>query len=160
MIKNKVFQFLIRLNLFFYVGLFLSLSYLFSLLTLLFPSSANQNDASDLLKTPFEKILFGVYVIPLFETLVFQTLIISGVCLLLKRPRYNFYISIILSAVAFSLNHSYNYYYMLYTFFIGIILAFAYYIARYRRTSATLTIFMIHAIWNLFLFLDEMLKSN
>ena len=39
---------------------------------------------------------------------------------------------------------------MIYTFIGGIILAFAYYIARYRKESAIFLVFVIHAMYNLF----------
>jgi len=44
---------------------------------------------------------------------------------------------------------------MIMTFLAGVTLAFAYYIARYRKLNATITIILIHAIWNLLGFIRD-----
>ena len=152
---NKGINALIRINPLLFILFFLIISYLASYITLLFPASASQNDTVQLLENQWQKIFIGVLVVPFVETLVFQTLIISIICNIIKRPKYSLYTSILISAMAFALNHSYNIYYILNTFLAGIILAFAYYISRYRKMSATLTIFIIHSIWNSISFLTE-----
>lgn len=152
---NKGINSLIRINPLLFILCFLLLSYLASFITLMFPASANQIDAKLLPEILWQKLFIGVLVVPFFETLIFQTLIISIICNIIKRPRYNLYISVMISAMAFALNHSYNIYYVLYTLIIGIILSFGYYISRYRKMSATITIFLIHSIWNSISFLTD-----
>ncbi|MCD4770544.1 MAG: CPBP family intramembrane metalloprotease [Bacteroidales bacterium] len=149
MTSNPFFRFLIRINPILFILFFLAVSYLINLITIFFPPSAAEVDLGFELNTLFEEVMVFIIIAPIVETLVFQSLIISGICMLIKRPRYNFYVSILLSAFAFSLIHSYNCYYMILTFLSGIILAFAYYIARYRKDRATLLVIIIHAIWNL-----------
>lgn len=152
---NKGINTLIRINPLLFILCFLFASYLASYVVLLFPASASQNGTGLMPETVWQKIFLGVLVVPYFETLIFQTLIISIICTIVKRPRYSLYLSVLISAMAFSINHSYNIYYMLNTFIAGIILAFAYYIARYRKMNATITIFIIHSIWNSISFLTD-----
>lgn len=153
--KNKIFQFLINLKSVSYIAIFLLLNSVIYLFAYLLPSNSSQNDVEDSLTTIYEKIGLGVIVVPIIETLLFQSLIISVICYLIKRPKYNLYASIFISATAFSLSHSYNIYYIIMTFLTGTTLAFAYYIARYRKFNATITIILIHAIWNLFSFITD-----
>lgn len=132
-----------------FIGGFLILSLGIGFATMLLPDSYGENGTEALLDSLFKKILYGVFIVPVFETLLFQTLIISVICRIIKQAKYNFYPAILLSSMAFSLSHSYNLYYIIYTFIAGLILAFAYYIARYRKENATLLVFMIHSIFNL-----------
>jgi membrane protease YdiL (CAAX protease family) len=94
-------------------------------------------------------LLIAVMVAPLFETLLFQSLIIEIICKIIKRPRKNICIAVIASSLAFALNHTYSISYVIITFFIGIIFALTYYLGRYRKESAILLVFIIHAMYNL-----------
>lgn len=94
-------------------------------------------------------LVIAVLLAPLLETLLFQSLIIEIICRLIKRPRNNICIAVIVSALAFALNHTYSTSYVIITFFIGIIFALAYYFGRYRKESAILLVFIIHATYNL-----------
>ena len=152
--RSKLFfQKLIRLNVIIFFSSFLLISFAISTITLFFPKTSGDVNSNIVLDSIFEKIFFGIILVPLIETLIFQSLIISVICKLIKRARSNFYPAIVFSAFAFSLNHSYNAYYMIYTFIVGTILAFAYYIARYRKESAVLLVFAIHATYNFTSFL-------
>lgn len=142
------FQRLVRIKSVKFILFFLIISYVISTVTYLFPQTADEQ-TEFVLDTIFEKIFFGIFLVPLLETLLFQALIISIVCKVIKRNKFNFYPAIFISAIAFAVNHSYNYYYMIYTFLAGIILALAYYLARYRKESAVLLVFIIHAAYNL-----------
>lgn len=94
---------------------------------------------------------------PLIETLLFQSLIIEVICKIIKRPRRNIYIAIIVSSVAFALNHTYSVGYVIITFFLGIIYALAYYYGKYRKESATILVFLLHSLYNLFASLYNMI---
>lgn len=94
-------------------------------------------------------LLIAVIVAPLIETLLFQSLIIEIICKIIKRPRRNICIALIASSLAFGFNHTYSLSYFIITFFAGIILALAYYLGRYRKESAIILVFLIHAMYNL-----------
>lgn len=94
-------------------------------------------------------LVIAVIAAPLFETLIFQSLIIEIICKIIKRPRRNIYIAIIASALAFALNHTYSVYYVIFTFFVGIIYSLAYYLGRYRKESAIILVFLLHSLDNL-----------
>ncbi len=145
---NRLFSFLIRLNSLLYILLFVVVDYISLQITHLFPSGAGKNDVANMLNTPFKEVFFGIIIGPYIETLLFQTLVIFLICKIVKRPKYNFCLSILLSAILFSISHTYSLYYVLYAFIGGVIYANAYYFARYKKWSATLTVFIIHAIHN------------
>jgi len=153
--QNKIVRYLTRLKLGYYIALFLFMTFITYQITYFFPVDALRNDKVDSLKTIVDNIAFGIILVPIIETLIFQTLIVSVICHLIIRPRHNFYPAIFISAFAFSLNHSYSFYYMFMTFLAGIILAVAFYIARYRKFDATLTVILIHSIWNLAVYLTD-----
>ena len=94
-------------------------------------------------------MLIAVLVVPLIETLLFQSLIIEIICKIIKRPRKNICLALMVSSLAFAFNHTYSLGYFIITFFGGIILALAYYLGRYRKESAIILVFIIHAMYNL-----------
>lgn len=94
-------------------------------------------------------LLIAVIVAPLLETLLFQSLIIEIICKIIKRPRRNIYIAVMVSSLAFALNHTYSLGYVIMTFFWGIIFALAYYLGRYRKEGPIILVFLIHSIYNL-----------
>lgn len=94
-------------------------------------------------------LLIAVIVIPLLETLLFQSLIIEIICKIIKRPRKNIHIAVMVSSLAFALNHTYSLSYFIIMLGAGIILALAYYLGRYRKESAIILVFIIHSMYNL-----------
>lgn len=94
-------------------------------------------------------MLIAVIAYPLIETLIFQSLIIEIVCKVIKRPRKNICIAVIISSLAFALNHTYSLSYVIFAFFAGIIYALAYYLGRYRKEGAIILVFILHAMDNL-----------
>lgn len=102
-----------------------------------------------------EIILFGIIVVPLLETMLFQTLPIWGLRALIKRPRYNLIPCILVSAIAFGFEHPFGWQYVLYGFFMGIGLATLYYLCIYRRQSAFYIVSGFHALWNTIAFIFD-----
>jgi membrane protease YdiL (CAAX protease family) len=94
-------------------------------------------------------LLIAVILAPLIETLLFQSLIIEIICKIIKRPRKNICIALMVSSLAFAFNHTYSLGYFIITFFGGTILALAYYLGRYRKESAIILVYIIHAMYNL-----------
>ena len=86
---------------------------------------------------------------PLIETLLFQSLIIEIICRIIKRPRTNVLIAVLVSSLAFALSHTYSIIYVVFNFFVGIIYALAYYLGRYRKESAIILVFSLHSLDNL-----------
>ena len=96
------------------------------------------------------EVLLVIFLYPLFETLVFQMLIIEVIRKIINRPKKNICLALLLSSAAFALNHTYSLYYMAFTFLVGLVLALAYYLGRYRRENALLLTFLIHSLYNLY----------
>jgi hypothetical protein len=146
--QNRILVFFKKMHLALFIGLILFLNFILYFIALFFPPDASQNEVADMMKSLFDKIAIGVIAYPIIETLIFQTFIISTVLYLIRKPKYNLFMAIFFSALAFALVHTYNIYYFFMTFLSGITLAFAYYIARYKNVNPTLTVFVIHAVWN------------
>lgn len=94
-------------------------------------------------------LIIAVIVAPLIETLLFQSLIIEIICRIIKRPRKNICTAVMISSLAFALNHTYSLYYFIITLGAGMILALAYYLGRYRKENAIILVFLIHSFYNL-----------
>ena len=143
-----VFLFLIKCNRFLFLFIFSLLCIAIGFLSVFFPDF-NDNDLVTSNISFFEELLMGGIIGPIIETLIFQSLIITIVKKTIKHIKYNYPISILLSAILFSLNHNYNNYYITITFIGGLILATAYYTATYRDENATIMTFLIHSIFNI-----------
>lgn len=139
--------YLVRIPALVFILLFLAASIVTGIITTFLP----EPNVEDLfaIEDKWMEVLFALIVIPLFETFIFQALIIELVCKFIKRPRNKLYLALILSALAFAFNHSYSISYFLFTLVGGLILALAYFIGRYRRENAFLLVFIIHSLYNL-----------
>ena len=135
-----------------FILLFFLITLFFGVITFFLPSHLASENPVNHFDSITEQLLFGVLIGPIIETLLFQSLIISIICKIVKKTRFNLIPALVISAIAFGLNHSYNLVYIIYTFIIGIFLAFVYYVARFRKESATLSVFLIHSIINLISF--------
>ena len=148
-------NYLIKAPTYVYILVFLSPSLLSGAITTFLPEPEMEgyiptgNIAFDL--------LMAVIVVPLIETLIFQSLIIEVICKIIKRPRRNICIAVLVSSLAFGLNHSYSLSYVIFTFFGGIGLALAYYLGRYRKEGAITLVFILHSMYNLLASLYNML---
>ncbi|MGM0408085.1 MAG: CPBP family intramembrane glutamic endopeptidase [Bacteroidota bacterium] len=152
-IKNtKILYFLIRVPFFKFILFFLLITLWFGVITYFLPINLTSETSGKGLESIIEQLIFGVLIVPLIETLLFQSLIITIICKIVKRSRLNIIPALAISAIAFGLNHSYNLAYFIYTLIIGFFLALAYFVARFRKESATLSVFLIHAIFNLISF--------
>lgn len=152
---HPLFRFLIRIPAFVFVLLFLAASIITGIITTFLPEPTIEDPFT--IDNKWVKIIFSLIIVPLIETLLFQSLIIEIVCKFIKRPRHNLYVAIILSAFAFAFSHTYSISYVVFTFVGGLILAFAYYIGRYRRENAFLLVVIIHALYNLWTILLNVL---
>jgi hypothetical protein len=104
----------------------------------------------------FGKIVTFVILIiygPALETIITQTLIIHIIRAFVPKIRYSFLLSVTVSALIFGFMHPYGIAYIAGTMFTGIVLATVYYIFLYRKGSAFLIVFTLHAAVNLLPFL-------
>jgi membrane protease YdiL (CAAX protease family) len=89
-----------------------------------------------------DEIIIAILVAPLVETIIFQYGIIETF-----KSRYKPLICCIISAFLFALIHMYNYFYFLFAFFSGLVLAYVYYIGNINR-KGILFVFLVHFIYN------------
>lgn len=93
------------------------------------------------------KIVGGSFIVPLFETLVFQYAVIKivGNFGFFKERKY---LITIISALLLSIYHPYSYLYILSTFLIGIVLAYSYLLYDYKEKHPFWVVFLIHCLRN------------
>ncbi|MCF8018514.1 MAG: CPBP family intramembrane metalloprotease [Vallitaleaceae bacterium] len=87
-------------------------------------------------------------IVPIFETLIFQFLIIR----FLKKFIFfknRIYITILISAVLFGLSHTYSIAYVFFAFIIGLLLAYAFVIYEDKKASAFWVTMAIHGLRNI-----------
>ena len=158
---SKLLNFLINIHPGIFIGIFFLLGILIDLPFLGVPEEASKNESWEQIKQTGGKlaVLFaGVIIAPLIETFVFQFSVIKILRFLIKNAALCFYIALLVSALLFSINHWYSVYYLMNTFFMGLLYAFAFYIGQYRRDMpAFLLVASIHGLGNLFAFvMDEL----
>jgi len=98
---------------------------------------------------PFKLILL-ILIAPLFETLVFQFAIIE----IVKKISKNSIIAILMSALVFASTHFYDFYYVVSALIVGLLLAI-FYLTYKNRTFAFFSVFFVHSINNLIVFIDN-----
>lgn len=76
---------------------------------------------------------------------------------IIKRPKKNICLALLLSSIAFALNHTYSLSYFVITFLGEFVLALAYYLGRYRRENAFIMVLLIHSLYNLLIVLYNQL---
>jgi len=145
---NKAYNYLIRINPFLFIIIFLILAATITVVFSYFMQGNIQTNDILNIKDKYLQFLLIVFIVPAIETLIFQFSIIELICYIIKRPRNNIYLAAVFSAIAFSLSHSGTYTSIIYTFIIGLLLAFAYYISKNRKQNPILITLSIHSFWN------------
>lgn len=98
----------------------------------------------------WEEIVAAVVVAPMLETLIATFIPIELTLRLLKNSRFKVAISVGISSLIFSLNHPYNAFYMIATFFSGLIYASAYILFKKRQLRPFIITCLIHSGYNSF----------
>jgi len=106
-----------------------------------------------MIKSMESYFLFATKVIffaPLLETLIFQYFLIEYV-FVNKLKKY----AIVLSALSFGLTHYYSIYYIILSFFAGLVLSYTYVFAKNKnlKPSPFFIVFIVHLICNLLSFI-------
>jgi hypothetical protein len=158
---NRINAFLTRVNVFIFILLNVLAVLIIQKLILLLPFSANLTLPDEIKSLQNERISFFILVIivgPLFETTIFQFLIIKLIHKgLMKLKVKSMLIPILVSSILFGISHCYNMDYMIIGFFIGLIFATAFAISLKRRENAIIIVFFIHALVNLVPFCKDII---
>lgn len=102
----------------------------------------------------FKTFFSAMLIAPLFETFIFQYLIIMGV-LKIKFFRRRLYLPILISAFCFSLAHYYSLYYVFYAFGVGCVFAAFFVLFMKRKGLPFLNTLLLHSILNFLVFLSK-----
>ncbi len=98
-------------------------------------------------------LIESVFIAPLFETLLYQKIIIS-LCDYIPFLNKRKYLIILISALAFAWNHLYSIRYAVQVFFSGgITLGYAYVVYEEKEKHPYWVVFSIHGFWNLLIFI-------
>lgn len=143
-------NFLIKCNTRLSVIIFVFAIYIFSIIYNITLKLFSINYALDNFRfydSPIELIFFAIILAPLLETFLFQFLIFK----ILLNKNIGHYFIIILSAFIFSLVHyprNNNIFEAVNIFFVGLMLAYAFYIYSIKQASAFWHVVLIHALLN------------
>lgn len=97
-----------------------------------------------------EVFFYTVLLGPLFETFVFQCLIIN----VLFFFKFKYGITLLISSLCFALDHSYNVVYVVFAFISGLFYASYYmYLKSINYKKAFLNVWLIHLLYNLTAFI-------
>lgn len=92
-----------------------------------------------------ERLWVGAIITPVVETALFQWLPIRLLHTWLKLPVV---VAVLASAALFGIGHTYSIGYVVYTFMIGLVLAYGFVLKDYPKGRAYLLICIVHAIRN------------
>lgn len=93
------------------------------------------------------KLFLGSLLAPIFETFVFQYVPIELLYKIKIEKHKNFFI-LIVSALFFSLTHTYSFIYIVYSFVIGIFLSYTYILYKKKNFHPFLIVVIIHSLRN------------
>ncbi len=103
----------------------------------------------DISKGPFVVILTSVIIVPLIETYIYQSLIISLSQYFFKWE-FSSYKTLVASAFLFGISHYYNYLMVIGALFAGCILYVCYSTFLLKKMNAFVFTFFVHALFNLY----------
>ncbi len=103
----------------------------------------------------FTIFILTVVIAPIFETFIFQFLLIE-ILLTFKLKKE---IIIYISAILFAATHNYNFVYFIAIIFSGLIYAAYYLYLKSKNKNALFYVILLHSVSNLFIFvIDDVLK--
>ncbi|WP_408904681.1 type II CAAX prenyl endopeptidase Rce1 family protein [Nguyenibacter sp. L1] len=89
------------------------------------------------------------FVDPLIETILFQFLLYKII-----KNKYNY---IIISSFIFGISHNYSLLYILIMFLFGSIYSTTFYFRAETRNKPLITVYLMHSIWNILVFIKTFL---
>lgn len=152
--------FLLRINIitFIAIALFVIIVVNVALINLPFLENVNVAETMDLFEsaTPFEVLFLAIIIGPLFETAIFQMVVIFISKSIFNTVKLRHYIyPVIASALTFGIVHFYSLQYFIIGSLSGLVYAFAYILLQKRRENAFFVIALIHSIYNLIPYSQE-----
>lgn len=102
----------------------------------------------------YEELLIVLLIAPLAETVLYQYAIID-ITLFLSKLMFKkelIVLSIILSAICYSLSYLYDYVYMIQMVIVGLLYSFFYTVIKQRNMNAFLYSLLVHVLYNLLVF--------
>lgn len=164
---RKLYKYLISTNFFVFCLIFVFAKHTIEYTIMLFPGvdfyvSPEERGIPFMDSSIIAHFLIAVVVGPLIETELIQALPIELFRHIAKRfkIRYSTWPIIIISAALFAVTHPYNTAYIITTFLIGILLAFAYHVGCKRKQNALATVWFIHGLMNLLPLIQDVLRGR
>lgn len=114
-----------------------------------------KNTGLEVLPLP-DKFTLAVIAAPIFETLIFQFLIIEVICYFLPERKL---LALIVSSLLFAFSHAYSNAYILFALVPGLVLGMLYLTFRNRDNSPIMVVCLAHALINLYALLHNEVLS-
>lgn len=155
---RKIIHFLTELNIGIYIFIFF-IAHLLIQLPFFFLGIEFQNSSVDSIRNDLGLtglFIISVIVAPIFETLIFQIIIIEGFRYLLRNLislKLILIFSTIISSLLFASDHIYSVNYYIMAFCSGFIYAALYNISKFRKEAAFIFPLILHSVWNFFTFI-------
>lgn len=131
-----------------YIAVMLSLSYIIYIPLIPFFQNYDIGGPQFLISSSFiGKLINGSLIIPFVETFIFQYLVIELIRTI-KKIKDSTFLTIIISAIVFSLSHYYNVLYIFYSFIMGVLLAYTYILYEKKNYHPFLMVMVIHILRN------------
>ncbi len=153
---HKIREITVALNVKYFFLIMFVLQLIPSLISLIFNIDSTNNTVSVIEKSGSKIVIFLITVVwgPIFETVVFQYLLINMVKAFTSDTKYQAAFSVLIPSVIFGLTHYYNIYYFIFAIFIGIIYSSTYYISQFlRKENGFIIVLLLHSLNNLLAFL-------
>lgn len=145
----------------FFLGICLCLwTIIFSYLINSFTGISLGKQNSNSFNIDFKSYIFIAFIIPFFETFIFQWLVLYQMYESYKG-KFKKQFAILLSSVLFGLSHSYSSGYFIYSAIAGVFLAtiFCYFREKTNWLSAIVYVTVIHSVSNSLVFIIKMLNN-
>ncbi|MDZ4994558.1 CPBP family intramembrane metalloprotease [Clostridium perfringens] len=149
-IVNNINNYLMNLSVVKYILLILLLTYVVFIPFLFLFSNYDFNvgGPQSIINSSFwGKLFIGSLLAPIFETFVFQYMVIESLDNIKIKRHKNFFI-LIISSIFFSLTHTYSFIYIFYSFVIGMFLAYTYILYKKKNFHPFLIVTIIHSLRN------------
>ena len=153
---HKIREISINLNVKYFFLIMFVLQLIPSLISTMFNIDSTNNTVSVIEKSDSKIVILLITVIwgPIFETVVFQYLLINMVKAFTSNTKHQATLSILIPSVIFGSTHYYNMYYFIFAIFIGVIYSSTYYISQFlRKENGFIIVLLLHSLNNLLAFL-------
>jgi len=153
-LKEKI----LNLNVIYYFILIFFIQLIPSIILMVF-NVENTNTSVNIIEQFNNIIITFLFVVvwgPIFETVIFQFILINLIKTFTQNTKYTMFLSIVIPSIVFGSSHPYNIYYFAFGTIIGLVYSSTYYISQFfRKENGFIIVLLLHSSNNLLAFLTN-----